>query len=135
MRCTFAAVTILVNESSDSLIVDPSQSQINNGFDALLTFVLSNDGHVLFTSLQGRTTLKLIRLCLRQASEACKEIFRFQKQLQVQDSLDVINSQKYLSVDFGTYGKNEDVKVKLEDMKIDSDGDDANYEDGEISES
>lgn len=51
----------------------------------------------------------------------------------MQDSLDVINSQKYLGVDFGADVKNEDVKVKLEDMKIDSDDDDANYEDGEIS--
>ncbi len=29
MRCTFAAVTILVNETTNSIIVDPSQLQIN----------------------------------------------------------------------------------------------------------
>lgn len=102
----------------------------------MITFVLSNDGHVLFSSIQGRTKTNMIRLCLRQASEACKEIFVFQKQLQLQECSDFINGHSAVKPVNARGLKDEDIKVKLEDMKIDED--EENYEDlddGEVSSS
>jgi len=76
VRSLIAAVSVLIT-GEDTLIVDPSASQLKEGYKALVTYVLTNDNKILYTYMQGRAQNGVLSLSLKCARLAVVEIFNF----------------------------------------------------------
>jgi exosome complex component RRP46 len=76
LRSMIAAVTVAVMPE-DTLIVDPSSSQLKEGYKAMVTYVFTNDNKILYTYMQGRARNEVLALALKCARLAVVDMFSF----------------------------------------------------------
>jgi len=103
----------------------------------MLTFVFTNEGQVLYSGLQGKTTQKLIHLSLLQARKASEDVFKFQRLVQLKECA-IFMSKPDVKVEVQTSFKMNEEEMDVKSVKIKSEPEDleevsdSEEEEGEI---